>query len=326
MREGEVRHVFYSTLGKWMQRFIKEHQACGYRYVTEGYRLRRFDQFLLDAGLQIEALPRELVVQWTAKRSHESLTTQRQRVAIVRRFAQFLLRQGIPAYVPESTLATARDRFTPRILNREEVRRFLCAADKMRRDGRAPWRHHIMPELFRLFYGCGLRLGEALRLTGADVDLNAGILCIRESKFGKDRLVPMAPSQTTRLQRYLERIGGRTTKAIFFPAPDGYRYSHQAVYTAYRQLLRAACISHEGRGRGPRIHDLRATFAVHRLEAWYRQGENLGAKLPVLSAYLGHASLYGTQHYLVLTTGLFPDIVGRLDEQFGHLIPRRVQT
>jgi site-specific recombinase XerD len=103
MREGEVRHVFYSTLGKWMQRFIKEHQACGYRYVTEGYRLRRFDQFLLDAGLQIEALPRELVVQWTAKRSHESLTTQRQRVAIVRRFAQFLLRQGIPAYVPEST-------------------------------------------------------------------------------------------------------------------------------------------------------------------------------------------------------------------------------
>jgi integrase len=180
-----------------------------------------------------------------------------------------------------------------------------------------------MPELFRLFYGCGLRLGEALRLTGADVDLNAGILCIRESKFGKDRLVPMAPSQTTRLQRYLERIGGRTTKAIFFPAPDGYRYSHQAVYTAYRQLLRAACISHEGRGRGPRIHDLRATFAVHRLEAWYRQGENLGAKLPVLSAYLGHASLYGTQHYLVLTTGLFPDIVGSMPIRLPPTITRR---
>lgn len=326
MRESKVQHVFCSPLGKWMRRFIDEHQACGYCYVTESYRLRRFDRFLSAAGLKTEALPHELVVQWATKRSHESPTTQCLRIAIVRRFSQFLVHHGIPAYVPESTLAKASERFTPRIFTREEVRRLLAAADRVPRDGRAPWRHYIMPELMRLLYGCGLRLGEALRLTSADVDLDNGVLRIRESKFRKDRLVPMAPSQTARVQRYLLRIGGRDTNAIFFPAPDGGRYSHQAVYEAYRQLLRTAGISHEGRGRGPRIHDLRATFAVHRVEAWYRQGENLGTKLPVLATYMGHTSLYGTQHYLVLTAGLFPDMVARLDEQFGHLIPRRIRA
>jgi len=324
MHERKFRPVFCSTLGTWMQRFIDEHQACGYRYVTESYRLRRLDRWLSTAGLETETLPRELVLQWTKKRSHESPTTHRLRIAIVHQFAQFLARHGIAAYVPEVTLITVGPRFTPRILTREEVRRLLAAADQLHRDGRAPWRHHIMAELVRLLYGCGLRVGEALRLTGADVDLENDILTIRDSKFGKDRLVPMAPSQTVRLKCYLQRIGGRAKNAIFFPAPDGDRYSHSAIYEAYRQLLNAAGISHEGRGKGPRIHDLRATFAVHRMESWYRQGEDLGAKLPVLVAYMGHTSLYGTQRYLALTAALFPDLVGRLDERFGYLIPRRI--
>jgi integrase len=320
MREREIRHDFRSGIGKWIRAYVDDKQARGHDYVTVSHRLRRFDRFLCNEGLTGEVLPRELVRRWTAKRPHESASTQRIRIDTVRQFARFLVRQGIPAYVPEVTVA--RNQFTPRILTREEVRHLLQASDRLPRDGRAPWRHYVMPEVFRLLYGCGLRLGEILRLTGADVDLDKGVLTIRESKFGKDRLVPMAPSQTTRLRGYVDRLGGRSDVAIFFPAPDDGRYSHCSVYRTFRQLLRAAGISHGGRGRGPRVHDLRATFAVHRLETWYRQGVDWGVKLPVLATYMGHSSFYSTQQYLRLTADLFPDVVKRLDEHFGQVIPR----
>ena len=78
-----------------------------------------------------------------------------------------------------------------------------------------------------------------------------------------------------------------------------------------------------GRGKGPRLHDLRATFAVHRLETWYRPGEDLDAKLPILSVYMGHRGMAGTQHYLRLTPSPFPDVSTRLETTVGHVIPRR---
>lgn len=86
-------------------------------------------------------------------------------------------------------------------------------------------------------------------------------------------------------------------------------------------MLRIAKIPHGGRGRGPRIHDLRHTFAVRRLEAWYREGADLNAKLPVLSTYLGHESMSGTQRYLQLTAELYPDLAKRIEPSFGSFTP-----
>jgi integrase/recombinase XerD len=176
----------------------------------------------------------------------------------------------------------------------------------------------VMPALFRVLYACGLRIGEALRLQVRDVDLAAGVFTIREGKFRKDRLVPISPSLQAHLQRYHASMGERDT---FFPAPDGGIYSHHAPYTMFRRMLRAAKIPHGGRGQGPRVHDFRHTFAVRRLEAWYREGVDLSSKLPVLSTYLGHESLQGTQRYLQLTASLLPDIALALERRYGTIIP-----
>ena len=114
-------------------------------------------------------------------------------------------------------------------------------------------------------------------------------------------------------------MGESTPEAMFFPAPDGGPYSTVTVYGLFRQLLRKCAIAHRGRGKGPRLHELRHAFAIHNLERWYRQGENLDAKLPLLAAYLGHRSLAGTQRYLCLTPELFPDISRRLEDFSGHV-------
>lgn len=180
-----------------------------------------------------------------------------------------------------------------------------------------------MPEVFRLLYCCGMRAGEVLQLKVGNVDLNAGIVTIRDTKFRKDRLLPLPKSMTLRLRKYAAILGERAPEAYFFPAPDQGPYSTVTIYGIFRRLLRECGIPHHGRGKGPRLHELRHAFAIHTLERWYRQGENLGAKLPLLSAYLGHRNLAGTQRYLRLTPELFSDINARLENFVGHVIPGR---
>ncbi len=121
-------------------------------------------------------------------------------------------------------------------------------------------------------------------------------------------------------------VGQQSCDAIFFPAPHGGAYHRLTMYNIFREFLWTCGIAHGGRGHGPRLHDLRHTFAVHRLMQWDREGVDLGAKLPVLATYMGHLNLSGTQRYLQLTAELFPELSSRLDTLYGNVIPRRTQT
>jgi len=318
-------HVeFHSPLGSFAEKFLQEKRACGYRYDEEARLLRNLDRFLCNEGLAKAELPKELVDKFTSRRRNESAPTQQQRIRIVCQFAKYLLRQGQFASVPDPKLVRIADHnFIPRILSVEEIRRLFQAADSLRPHPLGPLRHLIMPELFRLLYGCGLRVGEACRLTVGDVDLHEGILTILQGKFRKDRLVPMTDSMTNRLRRYSRHIDTSNQNGVFFPAPDRGIYSHGAIYRTFRKLLWLSGIPHGGRGKGPRIHDLRHSHAVTRLVKWYRDGADLSAKLPVLATYLGHRSMAGTQHYLRLTADLFPDIAAKSEAAYGHVIPRK---
>lgn len=324
MHERPSHRTFRSALGPYIEAFIQAKQACGYKYLAESEVLSRLDRFLVAAGLMRAELPRELVERWISKRLQESTRTHRTRLGLLRRLALFLQQQGCPAYVPNAALARLEhSTFVPRILTSSEIAQLLAATDRLRPDPRSPLRHLILPELFRLLYSCGLRVSEALQLTVDHVDLHEGILTIRQSKFRKDRLVPLTVSMTARLRQYAARLGEREGTAVFFPAPDSGPYHRLTIYAAFRSLLWTAGIMHGGRGHGPRLHDLRHTFAVHRLLGWYQDGADLTAKLPVLATYLGHQSIADTQRYLQLTTALLPEITARSEGHFGQVIPRR---
>lgn len=318
---------FQSPVGSLMEQFVQEKQACGYRYGEEARILARFDHFLCDEALSQCELPRSITRKWLAKRHHESTSTHQQRIGIVRQFALYMCRLGYCADVPGRSLAAKRaGSFSPRILTHAEVQQLLHALDQLTPTARTPLRHLIMPEVFRLLYGCGFRLGEVLHLRLADVDLDRGVLTVREGKFGKDRLVPPALPLVERLQRYAQGMEARSSDAYFFPSPSGGPWSLEAVYRLYRELLLRCGIAHAGRGKGPRVHDLRHAFAVHTLLRWCREGADLDAKLPVLATYMGHQSLAGTQRYLHLIAELFPQITVRANAAFGDVIPRRIQS
>ena len=318
---------FQSVLSACMGKFLQEKHACGYAYHEPTRILRHLDKFLVQEGLATCELPSSMARKWLSKKAHESAETHRHRITLVRQFSRFLLRLGYSAYVPDSTLAARNpSTFVPRMLTDAELRKFFQAVDALKPTARSPLRHLIMPEVFRLLYGCGFRVREVLKLRVRDVDLNQGIITVRQGKFRKDRLVPPALPLVNRLRKYAAHFESRPPEAAFFPGPNGGPFSLFTVYGLFRQLLLQCGIPHGGRGKGPRIHEYRHVFAVHTLRRWYENGEDLDTKLPLLATYLGHQNLSGTQRYLHLTAELFPEITARAEAAFGDVIPRRIEA
>lgn len=315
---------FESVIGGIIEDFILEKKALGYKYTVETRKLYLFDHFLLTKDLAHCTLPKTLVKEWTRKKNCEHSLTHRLRFRLIRQFAEFMQNRGYDVYVPNADLEpVARSNFTPYIFTHDEIHRLITSADHLTPHGSSPHRHIVIPEMFRLLYGCGLRLGEALRLTLADIDLEQGILTIHQSKFRKDRIVPIAPELTIRLRQLLKKLGNRYDGTYpLFPSPTGGAYSMVTIYCTFRKLLEQSGIVHRGRGKGPRIHDLRHSYAVHRMQKWFQEGIDLTTKLPILAAYMGHTTFRCTQHYVHLTLEFSTDLSTRLDNHYGSIIPR----
>ena len=182
---------FHSVVSAFMDQFLQEKRACGYGYHEPARMLHRLDDCLVEEGLETLELPPSLARRWLAKKAHESTSTQQRRITLVRQFSRFLLQAGCPAYVPDSTLAARKTTFVPRLLTDEELRKFFRAVDALEPTARSPLRHLIMPEVFRLLYGCGFRVSEVLKLRVRDVDLNQGIITgkVSQRSVGSPRLI-----------------------------------------------------------------------------------------------------------------------------------------
>ena len=262
--------------------FVQEKRASGYKYETAVIYLCQLDDLLARQNASTDCLTKELVELWATKRPNEQVNTCFSRICVSRQFACFLTRRGIPAYMAPQTHHAKYD-FIPHIFTHEEIQKMFAELDGWSSFYRGADRHVVMPELFRVLYGCGLRIGEAVNLNRENVDLDEGVLIIKGAKFGKERMVPMATSLTERLRICAGKIGYSRPDSPFFPASPGTRLTHAIVYKTFRNILWKIGIPHIGRNHGPRVHDLRHTFAVHRLLQWYREGADLNAMLPKLS-------------------------------------------
>jgi integrase len=315
---------FKSALASLLLSFLKEKIACGCKYHAERSDLRQFDTFLFERGLTKYELPKNLIEEFVKRKKTDSPGSHFRRLGVIRQFTLFMYWRGYEVFIPrENYSPRKKTSFTPYIFTHDEMRRIFNAVDSLPQSPTSPLRPLIMPEIFRLYYGCGLRQREALNLTVEDVDLQQGVLTIRNSKFQKDRLVPMVPEITKRLRLLQKKLCHQKKNAPFFPSRDKGFYGSRIIYDTFRLILWESGIPHRGRGKGPRLHDLRHTFAVHRMVKWYQEGVDLNAKLPILSTYLGHRNLGYTQRYLHLTLEIFADLSMRLDKSFGNTIPRR---
>ncbi len=314
--------VYSSPFQKFIQEVIRQKRSLGYKYDSSARMLYHFDQFCLTYGCIEPVLSKQLVHAWTQKRPNEAQATLQNRAGVVRQLAMYMTRLGVHAYVlPENTISKGPG-YIPYIFTNNELAAFFKQADACHYCAEVLHRHLIMPLLFRMLYGCGLRISEALNLKIRDVDLHAGVLTIMDGKFNKDRLVPLSKEILHRCPDYMKQVHlFSDSNDYFFPSPNGQAVTKGNVYRNFRKFLWKAGISHGGWGKGPRLHDLRHTFAVHCLRRWVLEGKDLTAYLPILKTYLGHHSFSDTSQYLRLTAELYPDITAKVQHAFGHVIP-----
>ena len=290
-------------------------------------QLRALDRLTKQSPLTSGTVDEALATAWFAPCAARGPNTRRSRYYLLRRFCRFLAKRRPGTFVPGDSLCPrGRPPKPPHIYSQEEVRLLLDGALSLR-DWKSwhpcPIRSKTMHTIILLLATSGLRISEALHLTLEDVDLDDGVLSIRQSKFRKSRLVPLSPGTVDVLSRYhglRVAVAPAASSEAFFVSGRGKAYSTACVQGMFRAIAIQAGLR-EPRGRGPRLHDLRATFAVTRLLEWYRDGDNVMARLPLLSTYLGHACVSDTEVYLRITTALLEQANTRFHTFANDILP-----
>lgn len=302
--------------------FISFKRAQGYKYYSESKVLRRFCRFAEKYPLKKPMLTKELVSDWISPLEGEAKKSRLHRITCINQFGKYLAELGYEVCVLPSYSRWDCNSFTPYIFTHEEISKILTAADRVRQTPQSKTSAKALPVLIRLLYGCGLRVSEAVSIKCRDADLEKGILTIRETKNGRDRLIPLSKSLLELFREYRNNIIPWATDDDFlFMAPDRTIISPNTVYQRFRRILWDGGIPYKGKGNGPRLHDIRHTFAVHTLQKWVENGEDLTSMLPVLSVFMGHKSFGATSRYLRLTAEVYPAVVRQVEGTCGYVIP-----
>lgn len=310
-----------------LEQYMAERRALGFSLRTDEGCIRRFLRDYIEPYDGRIEFTKEYVLGHIGNKLNQQTNSILRDVSAINGFLDFAIRKGFTAYkIPPKSLPKENRNFRAYIFTDDGIERMLTAADHFPFTEQNPARKYQVPVMFRILFNCGLRTSELLKLRMCDVDLDENVFTILDTKFHKNRLVPFSDTVAESLVQYLEMFPPESPDSLIFsssgPRNNGGRYGNSWLHTQFRQLLRMAGIPYGGPGKGPRPHDIRHTFAVHCLNKWVLAGENLTAALPVLSRYLGHNGLTGTQKYLQLTAQMYPDIVAKLETQFGDLIPR----
>ena len=297
--------------------YLAHRRSLGFELKTSGPILLEFARFADRAGHH-GPLKTELILRWVARSNSHSTQYRSARLSIVRGFARHIAARDGCSEVPDARIiASGCRRRQPHIYTDKQVRDLIAAAANLQ--AVYSWRGCTYATLFGLLASTGLRVSEALKLSKTDVDLEAGILHIREAKFRKQRLVPMHLSVTRVMKRYAQRldrdlVAGSST--AFFVGRQGLPLPYSTVRCTFRRL----CAGLRWRGNGvfprPRIHDLRHSFACRRLLQWYREGVDVDHAIASLSTYLGHGKVSDTYWYLT-GTGELLSIAGERFERFA---------
>ena len=311
--------LFRSPLAFRLQCFLEARKQAGQRVVASQKILLYLDRFLTGELQPGETITREVAERWIKSLGSLSSGTRINRISMLRQFCLYLAHFDPRTCLVHRSFLPHRTRPAPYIYTRAEVRQIMAAARRM--GPRGSLRPAVVATLVGLLYTTGLRIGEALRLTLADVDLRRRVLLVRETKFKKTRYAPLSASAVAHLQTYLRqrRKAGMSTSADapLFVNHRGKAFGQAAFTTVFLEIIRKIGLRGPKGQAGPRIHDFRHTFAVSRLLVWYREGANLSAKLPLLSTYLGHSTVTCTEVYLHATAELLERVGRRFRAHFA---------
>ena len=318
---------YASIFAPYMHNFIQMKNACGYDALRTKWILLELDVFFVSEGVKELHIQKDQIEKWRTTRMNDSEQTLYSKYSVWSQFCRYMCHIGIDCYIPR--LPKPPDcGFTPYIFTHEQMTNIFQSCDGLRlHDRHMNVQMIVIPSLIRLLYSTGLRISEALSIKNEDVDFTRGVICVKKTKNGEQRLAPLTESMVAVLKEYmLERnkipvAGVDKPDSYLFVSLTGKACVSGNIYQWFRKVLKICNIPHIGNLHGPRVHDLRHTSAVHSLIKMCEDGLDLYCALPLLSAFIGHKAIRATEQYLRLTTEMYPSLINQQKEQGSYLFP-----
>lgn len=297
--------------------FLQFKRASGYKYKAEENTLKAFYNYTIEHNDSKFGLTKKFMQRWATLQVKESRKSLSNRVGVLREFAIYLNNLGYKVHQLKSVKNAKNRSFIPYVFSQEEMNKIFTMIDNLPVSSHNRYNsNEVYPVLFRLLYGCGLRISEALQLKIREIDTVTGKLAINIAKNDKKRVVMMSESLREVCHRYrTEYLLFNDDSTTFFQHKDGSIRSTSQVNSFFKNILYRCDIPYSGRGKGPYLHNLRHTFACHSFYQMHEQGIDMNVALPVLSTYLGHKSIQTTERYLKLTVSILLE----LSESIGDI-------
>ncbi len=308
-----------TTLPGMVADLVAVRHVGGYRFKVQERVLRQFADHCAREGYPDGSITKEAIDGFLYGRHLRSSTVRRNELAL-RQLAGHAQAHGWAACIPAAATSVRLRHKPPYVLTDGEVTRLFAAIDSQAMSCYSN-KALVDPVLFRLLYGAGLRISEALSLALADLDTSTATLRIRDSKNGEGRTIPITGRLAATLDGYIAAAHPAPGHGdyVFYARATDRPINQATIYTRFRGYLADAGIPHFA--GGPHPHSLRHGFAVANLRRWAACGADLAVMLPYLACYMGHADLRGTQYYLRLTADAYPEVMAKAQIRFGYVIP-----
>lgn len=308
--------------------YIELQQSLGKKYREYERTLIYFDQFIASKTADsVDTIDPEHVRSWLDTMQC-GIRTRRSKAYILKKFIDQLVTVGVVKTNPldivlEEIGPRSKTTFQPFIFSKDQIVTILQEAKRLPKTHKFPLRSETMYTVIALLYALGLRGSEARNLRVCHVNLDQCTLFIEQTKFNKSRLIPFGPNVAQHLEAYM-----KIRRKLFVPMKNddplfiAYRrvpIGHSILDQTFRDIITAVRIQGRPKQRGPRLHDLRHSFAVHRLLRWYREGIDVQSKLMYLSTFMGHVEICSTEIYLSITAELLKEANNRFYQKFGTL-------
>jgi len=318
-----MRPTFQSIFREEMNEYLDVRKENGFDEKSFITHLRQFDSFCINTGLSEKVFTKESADNWVARRMNEASTTHYSRINSIKHFLIFLRLKGLPVYVTRD-IRFHPTNFKPHIYTAEETKKYFLEVDHFEFPN-SRIKEIEIPVIFRILYCCGTRITETLSIKKKDINLKTGVITLNETKNDNQRIIVISDELNDLLKEYANKCFYLySDNDYIFVSKSGRRLTGDIINEIHLKILNNAGIPHYGDNKGPRVHDWRSTFAVNAFRKLSDSGMDMYVALPIISAYMGHKTIYATEQYLQLTLDHFPYLQEKMKDRMSRVFDGRI--